>query len=503
MKPALISSKPLRKVSSTLFLVLASIAIFTFVGGLIYSYSQFPQAILRAIFILLAAIVGLILVFWLLRKTALGAALIVLVVPFEQFATPVKIGPVSISLKLVTLVTLLVFVTLSTSIIVGKRKISKRILLALFIPLLILITSFISSVISSREPFVSLESWSYQLFLVAFLFLLPHSLRRLRDFEISFKAMAVASLVVSVYGMFQLVALRFSIPDPLVSRGFLKPLEDTYGIAKITSFQANPNPFAGYLVSTLFVILTVFLYQWRSNHKARFYLFCILIIFLTFLLTMSRSGMFGLICGSLALLTISRGGKKFGKLPWNSIISFAGLLLTLGAVSLFFTPQGQTIINQFLSRTTLAQSSTDYHLDFARGAFAMFRDRPILGWGVNQFKPVYLSDYSPYPWLVSANTHSMFLTILSETGIIGLFSHFLLIIYFALAIRKGLRAAGRGTFQFYILAGLTAGYVAILTGNIFYDYYFNEFVWVYFGLLLAVIQFALRQKAEAQQALSI
>jgi len=456
-----------------------------------------------AAFILPAATVVLILAFWLLRSPALGAALIVLVVPFEHLSTHVEIGPVGISLKLVTLVTLLVFVALSTSMIVDKHKTSKRILRALFIPLLILITGFISSLFSSPEPFVSLESWSYHLFLVAFLFLLPHSLRTARDFEITFKTMAVASLIMSFYGVFQLVALRFSVQDPFVSRGFVQPLEEVLGIAKITSFQANSNPFAGYLASTLFIVLTVFLYQLRSHRRARFYLFCLLLILLTFLLTMSRSGMLGLICGFLALLTISRGGKEFGKLPWGFIILFAGLLLALGVVALFFTPAGQTIVSQFLSQTALAQGSTDYHVEFARGALAMFKDKPILGWGVNQFEPVYLSDYSSYPWLNSANTHSMYLTILSETGIIGFIPHFLLIIYFAFAIRKGLRAAGRGTFQFYALAGLTAGYVAILTGNIFYDYYFNEFVWVYFGLLLAAIQFALRLKAQAQQAMSI
>lgn len=489
----MVRSIPSRKNSLTLIFVFASIATLTFVGGLIAYYSWW------AVLVLLATTAGLILAFWLLRRPALGAAMIVLVVPFERLATHVKIGPVDILLKLVTLIALLVFVTISTSMIVGKRKISKRILLALFLPLLILITGFISSLFS-REPSVSLEAWSYHLFLVAFLFLLPHSLRKAHDFEITFKAMAVASLIMSFYGMFQLVALRFSIPDPFVSGLFvgIQLLEDVFGIAKITSFQANPNPFAGYLVSTLFIILTVFLYRLRSHRKTLFYLFCLLLILLAFLLTMSRSGMLGLICGFLTLLIISRGGEKFGKLPWGFITPFVWLLLAVGAAALIFTSLGQVIINQFLSQTTLAQSSTDYHLEFARGALAMFKDKPILGWGVNQFKPIYLSYYSPYPWLVSANTHSMFLTILSETGIIGFIPHFLLIIYLAFAIRKGLRAAGNGTFQFYALAGLTAGYVAIITGNIFYDYYFNEFVWVYFGLLLATIQFVLRQKAVVQ-----
>jgi len=488
MKISLTPGRTQQQASGTnilLLCLLGGLALF-FGGGAVF----LPTRLVLVLFATLLSIPGM---FVIILKPSIGVWLIGLTVPFERLSLPVSLGPIDISLKSVTIVTAVMFLC-AFSITLVRQKLGKWLFAWILLPMAILITSFISSAVASRDPADSLESWTFRVFLVSLCFLIPLGLNSSQSAKRTTYFVLASAVLMSGYGLYQLGALKLSLPDLKLGVQF----GENYGIAKITSFQANPNPFAGYLATVICLTLALILYRMKRGlgRRGPVLLACLALFVGTFLLTMSRSGMLGLFCGLLTLAAIYPS-YFLDRRIFSGLFVFA----LLGVGLLFLTAPGQLILAQLFSRTELATSSSRWHLEFARGAIQMIRDRPVLGWGVNQYTPVFLSDYSAYAFLTSANTHSMYLTILVESGVVGLLPHVLLFFFIAGRGRRALRIAKPGSILHFLLAGLLAGFVSIWVGNIFYDYYFNEFVWFHFGFLLAVIKLVLTGQVLAETSI--
>ena len=79
-------------------------------------------------------------------------------------------------------------------------------------------------------------------------------------------------------------------------------------------------------------------------------------------------------------------------------------------------------------------------------------------------------------------THSMYLTFLCETGILGTIIYFYIWIYIIKRLYRNIKKYNciESIALFFIL-------ISILICNITYDYYNQLFIWIYIGLSIALI----------------
>jgi hypothetical protein len=196
------------------------------------------------------------------------------------------------------------------------------------------------------------------------------------------------------------------------------------------------------------------------------------------MLTLSRSGYFGLACG-LAVLAV----------PYRRIFFSPKLLVPVGvafgAVALYVASSAywQQV---FRSRFTLSDKSAQVHYAIFDLVPPVLNLHPLLGLGLNTFSVYYQEQTGLTNW----GPHSFYVALIAETGLIGTaaFCIFLAWLFIRLAVlhriaevlegRRDRLAADVGPLAW----GLTAALVATMAANVFYltmqFYYFYALVLV-------------------------
>jgi O-antigen ligase len=128
--------------------------------------------------------------------------------------------------------------------------------------------------------------------------------------------------------------------------------------------------------------------------------------------------------------------------------------------------------------------------DIFPSAFAMFLDRPLLGWGAeNQYE---LARRLPQLYRTSRDTHNLALHVLTTAGLLGALPFFTALF---LAVRAAWRGR-RGPLGALPLAML----IALLAGNMFGNYIAFKLQWVVIGLAFASNALAARAASAAAAA---
>ncbi|MBM3256125.1 MAG: O-antigen ligase family protein [Candidatus Moranbacteria bacterium] len=224
----------------------------------------------------------------------------------------------------------------------------------------------------------------------------------------------------------------------------------------------HPNMLGGFLLFTL-----VITYVHRSIGNRNILLgLQILGLFLTF----SRSAILGLTIIILFLYLSSRVKpwdlsqikKEIPPLHFNSV-GMTILIILLFSLFIIRAP----IQNIFSGRS----ESVQIRLEYAGAAYHRFLDSPLLGrgWGSGPVELLAFSSFPFYPWEMQP-VHNIYLLVLSDLGIIGLFS-FLYFIYRVLAGPKNI-------WKFLLIAYLFIG---------FFDHYFltlPQGIFIFFGSAL-------------------
>jgi len=242
-------------------------------------------------------------------------------------------------------------------------------------------------------------------------------------------------------------------------------------------------------VYMLFHIFIASLFMWREwkNVSLR-WIYGLLILSQATILyyTATRGAILGLLGGVLVIAVLNIRNKQNRFVRKMSMATLIGLIFLLGGFmglkdSNFI--KNSPVLSRFSSLTT-AEIKTQGRYFVWPMALKGFKERPILGWGQENFSYVFQEHYSPEmyklePWFDRA--HNIFLDWAVSGGLLGLISYLFLYVALLWVIWK---SAGFSHTEKSILTGLVAAYF-------FHNFFvFDHLIsYILFFSLLAYVHF--------------
>ncbi|MEM0174102.1 MAG: O-antigen ligase family protein [Sulfolobaceae archaeon] len=228
------------------------------------------------------------------------------------------------------------------------------------------------------------------------------------------------------------------------------------GTSALTSNWGYQNTFAAFLVLMIQTSLGTYLDEQNKYRKMFLSILPIFFMFILFLTT-SRGGFiaFGV---SIVVLIISTSKSNYKKI-------FRELLpVFLGAIALIIFGAPKEIILANLGKATVLANfigdGNDYSLGmrlyFIKLSGEIFLKKPIFGFGLGSFRYTF-TQYNREDIFFRIDPHSLFLKLLSETGILGTTTYFSFLGYYLLKAFKTLKTSN----NFYN-SGIFAGLIGML-----------------------------------------
>lgn len=271
-----------------------------------------------------------------------------------------------------------------------------------------------------REPWKKLRGLSLAIvfFVAAFMFSVVLSTMFSADPSFSFFSDVQRMLgFLTLSHLFLLFAIIFTIFD---NKSFMNLFKFSVIIALAVSFSAivennfrilatmsriqgtmqHPSFFASYLIFNIFISLFLALKTNRNLEKIIYFL-CFGILITTLLLTGTRGGMIGLLGGMFVFFIIflykkvCAKQKLFRSRLFIVTVSFIAIVSTLTLFA--YQNKDSNLVKstplKFVSKITLSEGSRRFTL--WRLSYDAFKEKPILGWGVDNFKMAYIKYYDP------------------------------------------------------------------------------------------------------------
>lgn len=291
--------------------------------------------------------------------------------------------------------------------------------------------------------------------------------------------------------MWEVLLLGAALSVPL---GFIlpAPTELIAASERFTSGGKDPNDYANLIVVTVGVVyygILVFKSEIGGRMQRFFLLSSIFVATIAIPLSLSRTAIINLLAMVLASFLMRRPTKAAMKLS---------MLLGLALVSIvILSPSFTDLFPNFTNRIIQRFSPTELSLyregawagriDIWRAALTVFAERPFTGVGAGNFAFV-SPDYSHYAALNAATredggggvAHNIFLSVMSETGLVGLILFGTLLIS---AYTSAWRLVKRGENLGY---GLLIGLLAYTVAGLTLTWEYVKIPYVLYGSLLAL-----------------
>jgi O-antigen ligase len=303
-----------------------------------------------------------------------------------------------------------------------------------------------------------------------FFALLALLLRTESDWKDIFRFSLVAAGAMIVYGIFgSLGASSFigpfsgggAVPDGWVNKILDGRFEGSLG---------NPAYVAPYLMFSMFYAAYLWVRRKRSaSAKANKlfilgYVLLILVFVFFFVLSQTRGAFLGLGAGVVVMLlyVFFSSGAKLRK--W-SLVALA-ILVVLGGTGYVF--RNSSFVQRWpgarLLQLSVSDASAQTRFWTWGSAWKGFLERPVLGWGPENFTTVFDKYFDPRHYVPGQQTetwfdraHSVFFDYLSETGALGLLAYLSIFVTFAwefIRKRKALSAEEPHTWTDSLVGGL-------------------------------------------------
>lgn len=259
---------------------------------------------------------------------------------------------------------------------------------------------------------------------------------------------------------------------------------------RIESYLGNAAYFAIYMYFHIFIVWLLFVRNRSLMLRAIYGLLTLLFVF-TLLQSGTRGTFFGLIAGSLVMVTyVAIFGVKYPQFRRFAVSTLAVLLL---AGAGFYLAKDSSFVqnNGALARIANINLTTDLKVRGTIWAMAWegVKERPILGWGQGNFNYVFNEKYNPFlfdqeQWFDRA--HDIFFDWLIAGGFLGLIAYFSILgscVYYLVV--APLRNKDNQTFTVLergILLGALVGY--LVHNLVVFD---NIVSYIFFGVILALI----------------
>lgn len=250
-----------------------------------------------------------------------------------------------------------------------------------------------------------------------------------------FKFSLLAAFLMILYGIASAFSPQFL--GPYFGTSEKTGWSAIFSSARFQGSLGNPAYVAPYLMFSIFYAL----YLWLSNPKKLgrtiFYLSLIAFFLVFFILSQTRGAFLGLgaaFFAGLAYVIFASSGKtrKWGLLIFVFIIA-------LGIVLFAFknSPLVQKLPMSRLLEISLKDRTAQTRLWTWQTAWQGFLERPILGWGPENFSAVFDKYFDTRHFLVEGGSetwfdraHSIIFDYLAETGILGVLSFLAIFVVF-------------------------------------------------------------------------
>lgn len=299
-------------------------------------------------------------------------------------------------------------------------------------------------------------------------YLMLISVFRKRDWMIFFHSTLVASLLVSYIGLMQKLGYRVSIQG-----GF-----------RVDSTIGNPTYLAAYLLFHLWILLILMhayrKYWWALTLYGAAFLFELMIVYFT----ATRGAVIGLVVAGIALgaAAVWKWSEIFPSTsahvphhtfwPLGRKIATSMLACIIVVPAIFWLARNSNLVqsNQVLRRLTnysLQEGTIQARFHIWGQSWKGFLERPILGWGQENYYLVFQKYFNPALWSDEPwfdRSHDIFFDWLVHAGILGLGAY--LTIYGAIytGIIKGIK---KHKLPFWYGAVVLAALGAHIIQNIF------------------------------------
>jgi putative inorganic carbon (HCO3(-)) transporter len=269
---------------------------------------------------------------------------------------------------------------------------------------------------------------------------------------------------------------------------------------RIMGTFSDPNFFAQVMVVIIPLALNRVIYEKKTIHKF-LALWSLTASFLTVIFTFSRGGFLAL-CLVLGLLLLWR------KPPLVVVLS--GLLILFLLIPFLpatYFERIQTILDYLPFRGADVRGEVSFRgrLSEYEVGWQMFKENPILGIGFENYPANYL-NYSIKlgldPRRTERSAHSLYLEILAEQGLVGMFFFGLVLTTVFKSLAKGQKIFHKIAMHDYadLVLAVQVGFVGYLSAAVFIHGAFPRNLWLLIGIGLAVAQMAVNEEDVAMKA---
>jgi hypothetical protein len=309
--------------------------------------------------------------------------------------------------------------------------------------------------------------------------------RVLRWFEVSV-------LLMSVYGIVQMIGvfLHLDVGLSLLRRWGNPEFEYNIGAPVLyrlnSTFRANslfndPNILGGYLAASVPLLLSVTVSPaWRTSGRRITFRWVVLVaVLLCLLLSLSRSGFLGAVCG-LATTLCWMPRQFLRPRLWVGLLVVAA---SVAAAALAVDVNPLVLFGRISSSIGGEEYSARVHKDLLSFGLDLLRRHPLTGVGLRNFGEYYAREIDPR--MVTMMAHNAYLTYFTESGLLGGSVFLGLLSVIGRRVWSSLQLPellARHPMRHAALAGLSGSLVALAVCNVFYDFSLRTFVWVFCGL---------------------
>lgn len=197
---------------------------------------------------------------------------------------------------------------------------------------------------------------------------------------------------------------------------------------RLEAYFGNAAYLAVYVLFHIFLASYLLLFQWNKN-KILSVWYSIMIVANTIILyyTATRGAILGLIAGFiLTCLILSILGKGWTRKISGAILGII-ILLMIGFVSVKNTDfvANSQVLSRF-SNLSLTEGTSQSRLMIWQMSWQGFKERPILGWGPENYPMVFSKYYNPGMWGQEPwfdRSHNIFFDWLIRAGLLGLLAY--------------------------------------------------------------------------------
>jgi O-antigen ligase len=327
----------------------------------------------------------------------------------------------------------------------------------------------------------------------AFFVLLVLLFKTKDDWRLFFKVSLAAAALMILYGVFANLGWASNFISPY-SNGGVTPSSLWHRLvdARFQGSLGNPAYVAPYLLFSIFYAA----YLWvDGKHKMKSlvslgYSVLILLFLFFFFLSQTRGAFLGLGAAVFTFLACA----AFSKPEWRKRLVVLLVILCVGAAFLIYERHSdfvKSLPGGRLFDIAFSDQTVQTRLWTWGSAWQGFKERPILGWGPENFSPVFDKYFDPRHFVPGKNTetwfdraHSVFFDYLTETGMLGFLSYLAMfaVFYWELFKKGSTLKKSYGPVAIALMISLPAGY--LVQGIAIFDVlpmYINLFLFLAFG----------------------